>query len=48
MGDSYDKNFVSPILLVIVIIVLVLKFESQYLKNRRRYRSEILYTSNVR
>ena len=32
----YGKKSISPILLV----VLILQIESQYLKNRKRYRSE--------
>ena len=40
------QNSISLILLVVV-VVLVLQFESQYLKNRKRYSSEILYTSRV-
>ena len=44
MGDNGKKS-ISAILLVVV--VLVLQFESLYLKNRKRYRSEILYTSRV-
>ena len=40
MGDMA----ISPIL---VVVVLVLQFESQYLKNHKRYRSEILHTSRV-
>ena len=42
MGDMSK----SPILLVIV--VLVLQFESHYLKNRKRYMSEVFYLSRVR
>ena len=43
----YGKKSISPILLVVVVVVLVLQFESLYLKNRKRYRSEILYTSRI-
>ena len=41
MGD-YGKKSISPVL---VVVVLVLQFESQYLKNRK---SEILHTCRVR
>ena len=41
----YGKEFISPILLV---IFLLLQFEFQYLKDHKRYRSEILPTSRVR
>ena len=45
----YGKKSISPILFVVVVVViLVLQFESLYLKNCKRYRSEILYTSRVR
>ena len=45
----YGKKSISPILLllVVVVVVVLLQVESQYLKNRKRYRSEILYTSRV-
>ena len=46
MGDTYGKKSISPILLVVVVI-LVLQFESLYLKNRKRYSSDILHTSRV-
>ena len=32
---------------VVIVVILVLQFESLYLKNRKRYRSEILHTSRV-
>ena len=34
-------------LLVIVVVVLVIQFESLYHKNCKRYRSELLHTSRV-
>ena len=44
MGEM-PKMSISPILLLVVVVVL--QFESLYLKNCKRYRSEILYTSWV-
>ena len=44
-GENWTTNMgdiISPILLVIIVPV-----ESQYPKNRERYRSEILHTSRV-
>ena len=40
----YGKKSISPILLGVIVL---LQFESQYLKNRKGYRSENLYTSRV-
>ena len=41
---------ISPILfllLLVVVVVVVVQFQTLYLKTRKRYRSEILYTSRV-
>ena len=49
----FDENWTTNMenmaksLFFLVIVILVLQFESQYLKNRKRYRSEILHTSRV-
>ena len=46
--ERYDKKFISPIFLVIaVVVVLLLQFESQYLKNCKWYKSETLHTGRV-
>ena len=44
-NGRYGKKSICLILYVVV-IVLDLHFESQYLKNCKRYRSEILQTSS--
>ena len=38
----------SPfLLLLVVVVVVVVQFQTLYLKNRKRYRSEIFYSSRV-
>ena len=43
MGDIAKSPF-FPILLLVVVVV---QFQTLYLKNRKRYRSEMLHTSKV-
>ena len=45
MGEMAKSLLVSNI---VIVVVLVLQFESQYLKSHKKYRSEILHTSRVR
>ena len=40
MADN-GKKFISSILVVVNVIFVLLQFEAQYLKNRKRYRSDI-------
>ena len=42
---EHGKKFISPILLLAVVVVL--QFESQYLKNHKKYRSETLQIGRV-
>ena len=44
MGDNYGKKSISPILLLVVDVVVVVQFQTLYLKNCKRYRSEISRT----
>ena len=44
----YGKKSISPILLLLLhLVVVVVQFQTLYLKNRKRYRSEILHTSRI-